>query len=62
MTRKEWRNLKEGDHVRHVTGKDAYIITHILPDTRVEVPTRYIATRTINITHPDEWEKVGVKK
>ena len=59
MTRKEWESLKEGDHVRHVTGKAAYIITHSLPDTRVEMPTRHIATRTIDITNPDEWEKVA---
>ena len=61
MTKDKFWKLKEGDHIRHVNGKDAYIITHTIFDTRIEMPPRHIATRTIDVTNPREWEKIEVK-
>lgn len=51
MTDEEFKALREGDVVQHVSSGEGYIITGDLFDCK-------IATRTLEISNPPEWVKV----
>lgn len=54
MTKDEMRALREGDIVRGKSSGMAFIITGNYGE-------RLTAVRSVDITNPDEWEKVEVE-
>ena len=51
MTQDEFRELKRGDTVRHVSSAASYVVD-------ANYGGRVTAMRTIDMTNPSEWERV----
>jgi len=52
MTPDEYKDLKEGDIIRHILHSEAYVIVGRINDD-------LYAARIITVTHPNEWELIA---
>lgn len=52
MTEKEFKELRVGDLVRHISGREAYVVTDSITGSKT-------LCRTIVASNPGEWLRVG---